>query len=70
MKNPENLHRTPQILELLRIKEYLFKICGKINEPVHNGNLLTTENCPGTDDSVVDRFYCIELAECKSKPAA
>jgi hypothetical protein len=53
MKNPENLHRKPQI------KEYLFKICWKIYEPVHNGNLSTTENCPGTDDSVVDRFYCI-----------
>jgi hypothetical protein len=57
MKNPENLHRTLQILELLRIKEYLFKICWKINEPVQNGSLSTTENCPGTDDFTVNRFY-------------
>jgi hypothetical protein len=37
------------------------KLRVKTNEPVHNGNLSTTNICPGTNDSVVDGFCCIIL---------
>jgi hypothetical protein len=40
MKNPENLHRTPQKLELLRIKDFFFKSGEKLT------NLSTAETCP------------------------
>jgi hypothetical protein len=41
MKNPENLHRTPQILDLLQIESIIFsKSVEKLT------NLSTTESCP------------------------
>jgi hypothetical protein len=39
----------------------VIKFIRKNNEPVHNGNLSATNFCPGTDDTVVDRFSCISI---------